>query len=58
MLTVNQRGTTLGYRLHGGIFLMFYGELPFGKRFGECSISLFVFATDPVFVWQSTVAPI
>jgi len=30
---------------------MFYGELPFGKRFGECSLSRLVIATAPVFVW-------
>lgn len=23
------------YRLHGRLFLMFYGELPFGKRYGS-----------------------
>jgi hypothetical protein len=37
---------------------MFYVELPFGKRFGECSLSRFVIATAAVLVWQSTVAPI
>jgi len=37
---------------------MFYVEVPFGKRFGECSLSRFVIATASVFVWQYTVAPI